>query len=235
LGPLIGWTTQELTEENIFLAREKFLTFATLFKEKGFGAFWGEFLQTRWWCITTLERLVALPDLTLYHDLQEIAEKAILQKDPERISHFLKELKQSEVTDRILGESSGIQIMTIHASKGLEFDTVFALGLASRNVVQEASEGEQRELDAEKMRQLYVAMTRAKQKLYVPLVIDLDYKPVSPGEASPMELFWDRVKPSLEEYAYTLINKTPCILTPYQSKEQILFVSTSSTSSTFSS
>ena len=222
LGPLIGWTTEDLTEENIFLAREKFLHLGALLKEKGFGAFWGEFLETKWLHQSTLEYLVALPDLTLYHDIQEIVEKAILQKDPERISSFLKELKQSEVTDRILGESSGIQIMTIHASKGLEFDVVFALGLASRNTARDVEE--EQELDAEKMRQLYVAMTRAKQKLYVPLIIDLDQKQASPGEASPIELFWDRVKPSLEEYEHTLLNKATFHLTPYHAaKEMCLF------------
>ena len=225
LGPLIRWTEGDLTEEAVFLIRDIFLDLYTLFKERGFAAFWGEFLETRWpkTNLTTLEALVSLPDLTLYRDLQEIVEKAFLQKDCERICSFLEELKQSEVTDRLLGESIGIQIMTIHASKGLEFDVVFALGLASRTTNNEPlSEEEQKELDAEKMRQLYVALTRAKQKLYVPLVFDLDQKPVSLGEASPMEIFWDRVKPSLSDYNYTQLNEMTFSLKPYQPLKRAL-------------
>ena len=219
LGPLIGWTEADLTEDNIFFAREQFSKLGSLFKERGFGAFWGEFLDTKWPLSTILERLVSLPDLNLYHDLQEIVQKAIMEKDSERICSFLEELKTSEVTDRILGEPTGIQIMTTHASKGLEFDVVFALGLVSRTMARDSSEGELKELDAEKMRQLYVALTRAKQKLYAPLAIDLDQKPVALGEASPMELFWDRVKPILDEYPHTLLNQTSFSLSSYHSSK----------------
>ena len=221
LGPLFGWTEEDLTQENVFRARETFASLFNLFQEKGFGAFWGEFLETRWRDVTTLEYLVSLPDLTLYHDLQEIVEKVILEKDPGRLEAVLRELKTSEVTDRILGQSSGIQIMTTHASKGLEFDVVFALGLISRNTTSESSEEEHKELDAEKMRQLYVAMTRAKQKLYVPLLIDLDQRPIPTGEASPMELFWNRVNPSLEEYSHTMLNEAIFSLSPYHSSKEV--------------
>jgi len=83
---------------------------------------------------------------------------------------------------RILqADEEAIQIMTLHISKGLEFDVVFALGLASRT-----PEGDG-ELDAEKLRQLYVAMTRAKKRLYVPLA--LSTKDPDPGTHSPIELF----------------------------------------------
>ena len=78
-------------------------------------------------------------------------------------------------------DEEAIQIMTLHISKGLEFDVVFALGLASRT-----PEGDE-ELDAEKQRQLYVAMTRAKKRLYVPIA--LSNKDPGPGTHSPMELF----------------------------------------------
>jgi len=49
------------------------------------------------------------------------------------------------------------------------------------------------EQDAEKMRQLYVALTRAKKRLYVPLFIDEEQKPMEMGEASAMELFFARL------------------------------------------
>ncbi len=207
LGPLIGWTDDHLTEKNIFLAKEHFLELKLYLIERGFGAFWGKLLEIKWQTITTLEYLVSYPQLTLYHDLQEIVQKIIMEKDPERICHSLQELKSSEITDRILGETSKIQIMTTHASKGLEFDVVFALGLASRTSSSEDKEEVLKEIDAEKMRQLYVAMTRAKHKLYVPLIKDLDQKPVAMGEASPIEIFWERVNPVLDDYPHTLLNQ----------------------------
>jgi len=46
-----------------------------------------------------------------------------------------------------------------------------------------------RELDAEKIRQLYVAFTRAKRRLYVPLFFDSSGKKIDQGTASPMELY----------------------------------------------
>ncbi|WP_108623942.1 UvrD-helicase domain-containing protein [Candidatus Similichlamydia epinepheli] len=108
-----------------------------------------------------------------------------------------------------------IQILTIHSSKGLEFDTVFALGLADRATsrglddswVQVESDGEivsvigsslyghelkdhLDEYDSEKLRLLYVAMTRAKEHLFVPLPsIKKTGRKLKRGSAAPIELF----------------------------------------------
>jgi len=54
-------------------------------------------------------------------------------------------------------------IMTIHMSKGLEFDVVFVPG-----VMVPLSRGDEED-EAEALRQLYVALTRAKSRLYLPL------------------------------------------------------------------
>jgi exodeoxyribonuclease V beta subunit len=81
-------------------------------------------------------------------------------------------------------DEEAVQIMTLHISKGLEFDVVFALGLASRTP---ETEEDAAELNAEKQRQLYVAMTRAKKRLYVPIA--LSQKEAHSGTHSPMELF----------------------------------------------
>ncbi len=77
-----------------------------------------------------------------------------------------------------------VQVLTIHASKGLEFDVVFALGLAgaSPKDIQE-----EQEVNAERLRLFYVACTRAKRRLYLPALV---------GEkraVSPMDLFLDVV------------------------------------------
>ncbi len=82
--------------------------------------------------------------------------------------------KQSEV--------DGVQILTMHSSKGLEFDVVFALGVAAKSPI-----GDE-EVDAEKLRQLYVTLTRAKRRLYLPIHS-------ARGLHSPIELFCQHLAP----------------------------------------
>ncbi len=64
-----------------------------------------------------------------------------------------------------MDEAGGVTLMTIHAAKGLEFDTVFVAGMEeslfpSRMAVAEDNVEEERRL-------CYVAITRAKQNLYL--------------------------------------------------------------------
>lgn len=90
-----------------------------------------------------------------------------------------------------------IQIMTMHRSKGLEFPIVFALGAASRTPIIEEEENARGsferkalELDAEKMRQFYVACTRAKRRLYLPFCVEASLKETDLGTKAPLELFF---------------------------------------------
>ena len=65
-------------------------------------------------------------------------------------------------------EDDTVQIMTMHASKGLEFNAVFvAYGFSSVNMSGTPSEDRPAE-EMELRRLLYVALTRAKLKLYLP-------------------------------------------------------------------
>lgn len=120
----------------------------------------------------------------------------------EGLARFLKHLKELNAADgggRRMGvEEEAVQIMTLHISKGLEFDVVFALGLASRTPKSEEIE----ELDAEKKRQLYVAMTRAKKRLYVPVA--LSEREIDPGTHSPIELFSHHFEGSFTEHLRAL-------------------------------
>lgn len=90
----------------------------------------------------------------------------------------------AEVDPEAQDHREAVQVMTLHVSKGLEFDVVFAWGLTTKTP---ESREEVEETEAEKLRQLYVAMTRAKKRLYAPLVIHP--KEAKPGTHSPMELF----------------------------------------------
>lgn len=59
-----------------------------------------------------------------------------------------------------------LQMMTIHAAKGLEFDTVFVIGLSEGIFPSERAMSERRGLEEER-RLAYVAYTRAKNKLFL--------------------------------------------------------------------
>lgn len=60
-----------------------------------------------------------------------------------------------------------LQMMTIHAAKGLEFDTVFVIGLSEGIFPNERSLSEGKRGLEEERRLAYVAYTRAKNKLYL--------------------------------------------------------------------
>ncbi|MBI3508972.1 MAG: UvrD-helicase domain-containing protein, partial [Chlamydiia bacterium] len=126
---------------------------------------------------------ILTPRLPFFAEARQIFERLFAWERREGFSflgliRYLDELKELEADQggrlRIEDCEDAVQILTIHMSKGLEFDVVFAWGLAFTTGAPEE------EIDAEKMRQLYVAMTRAKHRLYVPIATD---------KASPMALF----------------------------------------------
>lgn len=69
-------------------------------------------------------------------------------------------------TDTPLDNKDAINIMTMHSSKGLEFDTVFLTGISDGLVPHRMSYNSPEEIEEER-RLFYVAMTRAKKNLYI--------------------------------------------------------------------
>lgn len=61
---------------------------------------------------------------------------------------------------------SAVQLMTVHAAKGLEFDAVFISGLEEGRFPSEFALNEQGGLQEER-RLMYVAITRARKRLYI--------------------------------------------------------------------
>lgn len=156
-----------------------------------------------------LEQIAAL--LIEYQSLNNAAPQALLAHlDDFAILEFNED---ERLKKRVDSSQDAVKILTIHNSKGLEFPVVFALGLAKRQepkaLLVPSREGKGyvaaidpdsadcqsylHENDAEKMRQLYVAMTRAKYRTYIP-ILDSGSKKAAMGKASPMELFVSQLK-----------------------------------------
>ncbi len=83
------------------------------------------------------------------------------------LEEFLENVALIESTDKPSNsEADSITLMTIHASKGLEFQVVFIIGLEEGLFPHSRSLMEAKELEEER-RLCYVAITRARQKVYL--------------------------------------------------------------------
>ena len=83
----------------------------------------------------------------------------------EGITAFLAESALAGDQDALDQGTTGVALMTVHAAKGLEFDTVFVTGM-EEGLFPHAGMGGGEDRDEEEERRLfYVAMTRAKRRL----------------------------------------------------------------------
>jgi len=86
--------------------------------------------------------------------------------DISSLDTFLDSLSLLDYSDEFNNNSEFVKLMTIHAAKGLEFNTVFVVGLEEGLFPNENLK--KSELDIEEERRLfYVAITRAKTNLYI--------------------------------------------------------------------
>jgi len=83
----------------------------------------------------------------------------------ETISDFLEHV--ALITDGAEENINNVKIMTVHAAKGLEFDTVFLPGIEENIFPHKRSIDEGFEQVEEERRLMYVAMTRAKRNLVI--------------------------------------------------------------------
>ena len=107
-----------------------------------------------------LENARELVSLTVRYDEINGAEALLL---------FLEETSLQSDQDNDNKEKDGVRLMTIHASKGLEFDHVFIVGLEQdlfphKNISNRKQTKEEQE---EERRLFYVAVTRARKHLYL--------------------------------------------------------------------
>lgn len=85
------------------------------------------------------------------------------------LTQFLEETSLQSDQDNDTKEKGGVRLMTIHASKGLEFDYVFVTGLEQdlfphKNI---GNRKRSKEEEEEERRLFYVAVTRARKHLYL--------------------------------------------------------------------
>lgn len=83
------------------------------------------------------------------------------------LEHFFEEV--SLLTDKESIEENAVRLMTIHASKGLEFEYVFITGLEYGLFPSEKNTGTAQTIEEmeEERRLFYVAITRAKKKVFL--------------------------------------------------------------------
>ena len=89
-----------------------------------------------------------------------------LEQDPEdaTLSGFLNEIALYTDLDSVEADDNCVTMMTVHSAKGLEFPTVYVVGMEEGIFPGSSAQYDPEELEEER-RLCYVAMTRAKEKL----------------------------------------------------------------------
>lgn len=250
--PLFELTHQQLKEDQTLLTHAAAFChhLHSTYQVEGFSKALNAALHHEWKQDKTLfDLLVQKGQLDTYSDFMQLAEILIERSDqvkesPSELIDFLKELPKDKMKycRRPLSDLNAVTIMTIHMSKGLEFPIVFALGLVSRytsrqdvirykkewapfNRDHEVCQEALRDQERETLRGLYVALTRAKKRLYVPFLEETT-KTIPPlGTHSAIELFFDSLPPLdvlMREInaSYTFLEKTQS--TPLKREKPLL-------------
>jgi DNA helicase-2/ATP-dependent DNA helicase PcrA len=110
------------------------------------------------------ERLENLDELL--NATANFLQEAQIEDDQTQVAAFLAHASL-EAGEHQAGEGdTAVQLMTVHAAKGLEFDVVFVSGLEQGLFPHENSAQERDGLEEER-RLMYVAITRARKRLYL--------------------------------------------------------------------
>lgn len=102
-------------------------------------------------------------------ELVTLAKRYDFHPPEEGLSSFLEDVALATDQDEMDKNKRGVKLLTVHASKGLEFDYVFIAGLEQDNFPHKRM-NESRitaEQQEEERRLFYVALTRARLKLYL--------------------------------------------------------------------
>jgi len=101
-------------------------------------------------------------------ELVTLATKYDNEDPQEGIEQLLADAALASDQDSLIKNQDAVKLLTVHASKGLEFDYVFISGLEENLFPHERMGGKDEDKDLEEERRLfYVALTRARKKLYL--------------------------------------------------------------------
>lgn len=215
-GPLVGQTLQDLEAQNqqpegFSLQQAAFAQEGQLWHRQGFLAAWNRIAERlQVWQVLAQQAEAERHLVNLRHLLDVLHAQSERLAGPHHLLVWLQQNVQKPQErdwemERRLPSQSGVQMMTIHGSKGLEFPLVFALGLDARSNKKESvlvysNAQQQRQLsfyhddpdlinqhharnEGEARRLAYVAMTRASHRLYVHVVRDAENKKTNQYEA----------------------------------------------------
>ena len=118
--------------------------------------------------IENLDELVSAAKSFLNEFREESSEDGTDNSQGQVLADFLDFTSLESGELQATAGDDALQLMTIHSSKGLEFDTVFITGLEDGLCPHERSLSENNGLEEER-RLMYVAITRARKNLYLTL------------------------------------------------------------------
>ncbi len=99
-------------------------------------------------------------------ELVNVARDFAPEDESNILGEFLAQVALVSDLDETPDADNAVTLMTLHAAKGLEFDTVFLAGLEEGIFPHSRSLNNNTEMEEER-RLMYVGVTRAKQKLYI--------------------------------------------------------------------
>lgn len=112
------------------------------------------------------DKLEGAERLENVRELVSLASRFDALPNPEGLEQFLESAALASDQDELKEEANAVRLMTVHASKGLEFPHVFITGLEEGLFPYEREGGD--EADKEEERRLcYVALTRAERKVFL--------------------------------------------------------------------
>lgn len=100
------------------------------------------------------------------YELKTVIEEFEKREDVSGLRDFLAEASLKSDQDNISDQEDGVLLMTLHASKGLEFPVVFLVGLEENLFPSYRAQDDDEELEEER-RLCYVGITRAEKVLYI--------------------------------------------------------------------
>jgi len=88
------------------------------------------------------------------------------EKPPEGTLRLLEDAALQSEQDQLEDKENAVSLMTVHASKGLEFDAIFVTGL-EQGLFPSVRENDTTRDPEEERRLFYVALTRARERLFL--------------------------------------------------------------------